>query len=84
MRELYYVYSTHRHAKMGPCSGYVKAVMEALSALLSGCRLINQLLFPNDSSEAGPTDFQSWELRKDFERSEHGHYQSTGRDHWDE
>jgi hypothetical protein len=52
--------------------------------LLSCCRSANQLLFPGDSGEMGPTDYPSWELKKDLERSEYAHYWVNMKDPWDD
>jgi hypothetical protein len=51
---------------------------------VSGCRSVNQICFPGDRGQMGPNDFDSWELRKDLERSEHVHDMSSVRNPWDE
>ena len=53
--------------------------------LLSGCRSVNQLCFPDDGGQTGPNDFESWELREDLERDEQKNpHMSTMRNPWDE
>ena len=51
---------------------------------LSGCRSVDRLVFPGDAGQMGPNDFESWELRKDLQRSEHVYHTSIGRSPWDE
>ncbi|UCD52843.1 MAG: hypothetical protein JSW27_09425 [Phycisphaerales bacterium] len=54
------------------------------SVLSSGCRCIDQPARSDDAGGIGPTYYQFWELRRDFERYGRGDHWYMASDPWDE